>query len=319
MHAAKEVTFELNANNNFVLDVCKLQVAMVKFYGMSIAECGGMLKFVLKLDESEIVKNQKLERVSLTLMNRALDAVIRPGDPRYFSVQSENDIWWLADFEVPKETHEILKLFFNLTNIPAIIESQNAGQILHVDGLGDYNVEWHLAGDLKTLKCMFGISNGANAGFPCLYCMCSRKKDRNGKKVWDEGIGSDGAPNRDEFVRNGTTTTRVDPNWDPVLDIPLTRVHFCTLHAMCRIVEKLVYEYVCFAYKMQPISQSQAVCKRIEEVLSSVGLHKGRVEIKKDEKRSGASGNLPLKPSIGGVKARKFLSPPRNNQGNILI
>ena len=141
MHGANEVTFELNANNNFVLDVCKLQAAMVKFYGMSVVECGGTLKFVLKLDESEIVKNQKLERVSLTLMNRALDAVIKPGDPWYFSVQSENDIWCLAAFEVPKETLDILKMFFNLTNIPDIIQSQNAGQILHVDGFGDYNVE----------------------------------------------------------------------------------------------------------------------------------------------------------------------------------
>ena len=76
-----------------------------------------------------------------------------------------------------------------------------------MDGLGGYSVKWHLAGDLKTLKCMFGISNGEIAGFPYLYCMCSRKKDKNGKKIWDEETGSDGAPKRDEFVCDGTTIT----------------------------------------------------------------------------------------------------------------
>lgn len=44
---------------------------------MSIAECGGTLKFVIILDASKIVKNQMLERVSLHSMNRALDVVIK--------------------------------------------------------------------------------------------------------------------------------------------------------------------------------------------------------------------------------------------------
>ena len=38
MHGANEVIFELNANNNSVLDVCKLQAAMVKFYDMSVLQ-----------------------------------------------------------------------------------------------------------------------------------------------------------------------------------------------------------------------------------------------------------------------------------------
>ena len=45
--------------------------------------------FVIKLDESEIVKGQKMECVSITLMNRALDPRVTPKDPKYFSVQSE--------------------------------------------------------------------------------------------------------------------------------------------------------------------------------------------------------------------------------------
>ena len=90
-----------------------------------------------------------MERVSITLMNRALDPGVTPNDPKYFSVQSEHDIWWLAAFEVEKEDHAILQAFFNLIEIPDIIRRQSNGEILHVDGYGDFTVEWHLAGDLK--------------------------------------------------------------------------------------------------------------------------------------------------------------------------
>lgn len=52
-----------------MLNVQKLQQSMVVFYDMTVQECNGVLKFVIKLDESEIVKGQKLECVSMTLMN----------------------------------------------------------------------------------------------------------------------------------------------------------------------------------------------------------------------------------------------------------
>ena len=120
-----------------MLNVRKLQQSMVVFYDMTVQECNGVLKFVIKLDESEIVKGQKLERVSMTLMNRALDPIITKKDPRYFSVQSKNEIWWLAAFELPKEDHETLKVFFNLTEIPDVIRQQNEGEKLHVEGHGD--------------------------------------------------------------------------------------------------------------------------------------------------------------------------------------
>jgi hypothetical protein len=45
--------------------------------------------FVLKFDKAEILEGVKFERVSLTLMNRALDLEIQKGDAGYFSVQSE--------------------------------------------------------------------------------------------------------------------------------------------------------------------------------------------------------------------------------------
>ena len=49
---------------------------------------------------------------------------------------------------------------FSQTNIPKTIENQNNGQPLIVDGAGTFNVEWHLAGDFETLKCLYGCDLG---------------------------------------------------------------------------------------------------------------------------------------------------------------
>ena len=81
----------------------------MQFFGCQFAEVqGDPLIFVLKLDEAEIIHAQKLERVSITLMNRALDPLIFPGSPKYFSVQCERDVWPVASFQVAKESHEVL-------------------------------------------------------------------------------------------------------------------------------------------------------------------------------------------------------------------
>lgn len=319
-NAMDSVVFILHERNNFVLDVIKIQQSMVVFYDMTVAECNGLLKFVIKLDESEIVKGQKLERVSITLMNRALNTRIAEDDQKYFSVQSENEIWWLAAFAVPKEDHEVLKVFFGLTGYPDVIKRQSDGEPLHVEGYGDYNVEWHLAGDLKTLKCMYGCSNAANAKMPCLFCMRERITDANGKKCWANEARVGGAPTRDAMVlgANGDMVYK-DEKWDPVLPIPLTRVHFCTLHAFVRIIEKLLHLYICFAYNLKPQDASYKACRELEKVLSEIGLHGGDVVIKKDEKKSGKSGDVPCKPCIGGAKARKFLAPPIDDNGRISV
>ena len=153
-------------------------------------------------------------------------------------------------FEVAKEDHVILDAFFNFTKISKVIRRQSNGEILHVDGYGDFNVEWHLARDLKTLKCMYGLSNTANANFPCLYCMHGRTKESLG--IWDNGTGNSATPLCDGKVRVGGDLVPKDANWDPILPIPLARVHFCTLHAFVHIVEKIVHAYIFFAYNMHP-------------------------------------------------------------------
>ena len=86
--------------NNIFVELQQLQRRMVEFYNITLEECKGVLKFVIKLDECEIVKEKKIERVTITLMNRALDPSITKTSSKYFSVQSEKHVWWLGSFEV---------------------------------------------------------------------------------------------------------------------------------------------------------------------------------------------------------------------------
>lgn len=80
-----------NASNNLFVDINLLLRYMVTFYEITVEKVTCKLIIVLKLDESEIVKGQKMERVSITLMNGALGQSIDQ-ECFNFSVQSENDI-----------------------------------------------------------------------------------------------------------------------------------------------------------------------------------------------------------------------------------
>jgi hypothetical protein len=90
------------------------------------------------LDEAEIVHAQKFERVSITLMNRALDTSLDPKSEGYFSVQSEREIWPVVAFQIPRETHTILQWVFSKTKIPTLIDAQEKGQMLEVLGVGSF-------------------------------------------------------------------------------------------------------------------------------------------------------------------------------------
>lgn len=124
----------------------------------------------MKIDEAEIIHNQKIERMSITLMNRALHDSLPKNSDRYFSVQSEQEIWPVGCFQVPKESFEILHAILTLTQIPTIIQAQDNGQVLKVDGVGEFIVEWHIAAGMKTIKALYGLNSGANATFCCIYC-----------------------------------------------------------------------------------------------------------------------------------------------------
>ena len=60
---------------------------------------------------------------------------------------------------------------------------QSNGKQIEGPGIGVFDVEWHLGGDLKTLKCMLGCKHGANTLFPCIfYCHPKLQVEVLGKK-----------------------------------------------------------------------------------------------------------------------------------------
>jgi hypothetical protein len=109
-------------------------------------------------------------------MNRALDPDIQKYSSRYFSAQSEQEIWPIACFQVHKESYNVLKWVFGQTKFPHVIQEQEDGQLLIVDGVGQFRVEWRLSADMKTIKCMYRLKHGANNKHSCIYDMQERSK-----------------------------------------------------------------------------------------------------------------------------------------------
>ena len=73
------------------------------------------------------------------------------------------------------------------------------------------------------------------------------------------------------------------------------------LHLFVRIVDKMVYLSILFAWNKTPQAETKKSIEEIERVLSKAGLHGGHVKIEKDIKRLGTRGNLPAKPSMSCV------------------
>jgi hypothetical protein len=299
---------------------------------------GNNLIFVLKLDECQIIKGRRLERMSITLMNEAIvcakrvDAGVQSNFPS-FSVQSEKDIWWLGAFEVPKETHEVLAwMFARIPWITEVIHTQLAGEKLDVEGFGTFDVEWHLGGDLKTIKCFLGCKQGANSLYPCPFCTRGYKKQgkssRNtkaGKKGQslrieeDVEVEEEGAS--DSVRREWDTSVLAcpmldepdraskDENWNPIIDFPLSNVHFCTLHAFMRIFDRLLKLHIDYAFTMKPMERSKEALAKVEDLLNSIGCHGGNVSIV-TKKNGPDSHEIAQQVSMSGAKARHFLQKP---------
>lgn len=82
---------------------------MVKFYEVIVKETCRELVFVIKLDECELLNQKKsnnnLDRALNTIRNQEdpipnEEGPTDKGHPSFFSVQSENNIWWLGNFQV---------------------------------------------------------------------------------------------------------------------------------------------------------------------------------------------------------------------------
>jgi len=70
------------------------------------------LIFVLKLDEVEIIRAQKMERVSIMLMNQALDNNIDFNSEKYFSAQLERNLAHHFISSAPRVTQDS-QVFFD--------------------------------------------------------------------------------------------------------------------------------------------------------------------------------------------------------------
>ena len=236
----------------------------------------GSLIFVLKMDEAEIVYGEKLECICITLMNRALNPEIVPGSNAYFSVQLERDIWPVACFRVPKDTHAVLSWVFRQTNFPSLIATQDAGQPLIVDGVGSFQVEWHLSCDLKTIKCLYGLKGNAKSS--CMYC--NQKKSKNVITTKAQAVVT--AKKRTPGWAGGLFAKDIgaDPlsgvasatRWKPIFPIPLQCVHFCTLHALNRICEKMLHMHFQYVWAIREKTVQSAAILDTEKVLSNTGI-----------------------------------------------
>lgn len=222
---------------------------------------------------------------------------------------------------LPNESHQTLSWIFEHLEIPMLIASQSAGELLQVPNIGTFSVEWHLSADLKALDCMFGVAGGANARHPCLYCMESpakvdgwsgnsingyRPPTRDKKKLVQSTLNPPSPPRKGQRKRAKISVEQPiepgavewvleDPNWKPILLIPLERVHVCTLHAEIRILDKLLRMHIDYAY-----SNNEASIDECETLLSSMGFHGGDVHIKKDNEQSGGTRDVPVDVCMGG-------------------
>lgn len=291
------------------MDIKQIQIAMVKYYNIHENDCEGKLIFVMKLDEAQIQKCQKMERISISLMNKALEYSQGKLTSPHYKIQSEMELWWIGSAQVPVESHHTLKWLFLKTNIPKVIEEQNAGEHLHVENMGNFRVEWHLSADLKALKCMFGVCGGANTSYPCLYCMAS-----TGKENWIAQNEVGASPSR--HLVDLSKYPKSLNIWEPVLPIELKNVHICTLHAELRILDKLLRLHLDYAYSIKPTKLADECIEKCENLLSNMGFHGGQVHLKKDSIQSKGTGDVLQDVSMGGAKARRFLSNHDTKQLN---
>jgi len=130
-----------------------------------------LLIFVIKLNKVEVVHEQKMEQVLISVMNCTFDNRINTKSKEYFSVQSKREIWLVATFQIPRETNEIISWVFNLIKIPDLIKARGQGQLLEVPSIGSFTIEWHLAANMKTIKAMYGLKQRPNCLQCYIYCL----------------------------------------------------------------------------------------------------------------------------------------------------
>ena len=94
--------------------------------------------------------------------------------------------------------------------------------------------------------------------------------------------------------------------WRPIFNIPLDHVHICVMHALNRIIEKMVHMHFMHVWTIKDKALQRIAINDMQTVLSLTRAHGRNVIIFKDQDLSGKSNDVPCKPSFSGVHALKL-------------
>jgi hypothetical protein len=152
-----------------------------------------------------------------------------------------------------------------------------------VDRVGSFRVKWHLSANMKTIKCMNGLQHGPSCKITCIYCekvheqvkIYTSAEAHIEAKLWARGAWQGGlfAPRipAEPCICDATTHSR----WKPILPIPLSRTHICTLYAQVRIVKMILHMHFMFMLNMQDLPRKANAIESIERILSTISVEKG--------------------------------------------
>ncbi|KAI5069775.1 hypothetical protein GOP47_0016076, partial [Adiantum capillus-veneris] len=119
---------------------------------------------------------------------------------------------YLEGIKVKKEDHEILYWVFHRTNIPEVIDRQtNQGEVLRLDGRGDFQVQWHLAGDIhKTIHFFISYDKQHDTHF-VQHCFLKHAEwlKQFGLNIRRQWVWSDGAASQFKARRPFYFLTRI--------------------------------------------------------------------------------------------------------------
>lgn len=120
------------------------------------------------------------------------------------------------------------------------------------------------------------------------------------KYSWCDGLFSDSVSA--EPLSGEATVGR----WKPIFDISLNQVHICVLHALNRIIEKVVHMHFMHVWTIGDEALQKLAIDEMQKAVSLTGAHGGNVVIFKDQDLSRKSNSVPNKPSFSGVHAKKL-------------
>ena len=93
---------------------------------------GDKVSFVLKLDECQIVKGKRLERILITLMNEAME---------YAKEENCQSLIDVPSFSVQSEKEVLAWAFERISWITNTMKAQIQGHKLEVEGKGSFTVD----------------------------------------------------------------------------------------------------------------------------------------------------------------------------------